>query len=90
LDRTGSQVTAERFVRRIKARCDKIGILPYGGRPRDDLERGLRTVAFERRAVVTYKLESNCVRIVNVFYGGRDYEALYGGSKKDQEQTNDS
>ena len=75
----GNQITAERFVRRIKARCDKIGILPLGGRPRDDLAPGLRTVPFERRAIIVYKVEPSCVRIVNVFYGGRDYEALYLG-----------
>jgi toxin ParE1/3/4 len=67
LDRSSSRVTAERFIKRIKARCDKIGILPHGGRPRDDLERGLRTVAFERRAVIAYRVVSDHVRIVNIF-----------------------
>ena len=83
----GNQITAERFVRRIKARCDKIGILPFGGRSRDDLAPGLRTVPFERRAIIVYKVEPNCVRIVNVFYGGRDYEAFYLGLSSDGDDT---
>ncbi len=49
---SANQVTAERFVRRILARCRRIGNAPYGGRPRDDLEPRLRTVPFERRAVI--------------------------------------
>jgi toxin ParE1/3/4 len=36
----------------------------------------LRTVPFERKAVIAYRV-TNAVEITNVFYGGRDYEALY-------------
>lgn len=67
---------AEGFVNRIKARCDRIGDAPHGGRPRDDLHEGLRTVPFEHSAVIAYLVESGCVRITNVFYGGRDFESL--------------
>jgi toxin ParE1/3/4 len=69
-------ITAERLIGRILARCGRIGNAPHGGRPRDDLEPGLRTVPFERRAVIAYRVTS-VVEITNVFYGGRDYEALY-------------
>ena len=83
---SANQITAERFVRRILARCRRIGNAPYGGRPRDDLEPGLRTVPFERRAVIAYRV-TDAVEITNVFYGGRDYEALYRneGDKPDRE-----
>jgi toxin ParE1/3/4 len=33
-------------------------------------------VAFERRAVILYRVEDEIVLITNVFSGGRDYEAL--------------
>nr|WP_260682893.1 type II toxin-antitoxin system RelE/ParE family toxin [Rhizobium laguerreae] len=56
-------------------RCRKIGDAPNGGRPRDDLAPGLRTVPFEHSAVIAYHV-TDAVEIVNVFYGGRDYEAL--------------
>jgi toxin ParE1/3/4 len=36
-------------------------------------------VPFERVAVIAYRVEPNRVRITNVFYGGRDFEALFGG-----------
>ena len=72
-----SPAVAEGFVKRIRERCRRISGVPLGGRQRDDLEPGLRAVPFERRAVIAYKVETDCVRITNIFYGGRDYEALY-------------
>ncbi len=71
-----SHRVAAEFVGRITARCRKIGNAPHGGRPRDDLVEGLRTVPFERSAVIAYRVEK-AVEILNVFYGGRDYEAVY-------------
>lgn len=71
---------AERYLRRITDRCDRIGETPHAGRVRDDLRPGLRTVPFERTVVIAYMVEADAVRIVNVFYGGRDFEALYRGA----------
>jgi toxin ParE1/3/4 len=73
---SANQITAERFVGRIRARCRRIGNAPHGGRPRDDVEPGLRTVPFEHSAVIAYRI-TDVVEITNVFHGGRDYEALY-------------
>ena len=58
-------------------------MLRMGGRPRDDLAQGLRTVPFERTAVIVYRVTS-CVEITNIFYGGRDYETLYRHDPKDE------
>ncbi|MER8417976.1 type II toxin-antitoxin system RelE/ParE family toxin [Mesorhizobium sp. M1329] len=77
-----SDGVAAGFVQRIMARCRKIGDAPNGGRPRDDLEPGLRTVPFERTAIIAYRATDN-VEITNVFYGGRDYEALYHAGEPD-------
>jgi toxin ParE1/3/4 len=55
-----------------------------GGIARDDLQPGLRTVPFEHSAVIAYVVEDDRVAITNVFYGGRDYEALYRGIKPTQ------
>src|SRR5262249_16705482 len=79
LQMSASQTTAEGFVRRIQERWRRIGNVPYGGIARDDLQTGLRTVPFERRAVIAYRVSSKAVEITNVFYGGRDYEAIYRG-----------
>ena len=76
---SGSPVTAIRFVRRIRSRCQRIGLVPMGGTARDELRPGLRIVAFEHSAVIAYLVEDGQVCVTNVFYGGRDYEALYRG-----------
>jgi toxin ParE1/3/4 len=82
-----STATARGFVRCIRERCERIGLAPSGGRLRDDLMPGLRTVAFERRAVIAYVVVEERVEIVNVFYGGGNYEALYreGSETRDDE-----
>jgi len=74
---SASPVVARRYVERIRARCRLIPTLPLAGRPRDDLAPGLRSVAFERRAVILYRVMDQTVEITNVFHGGRDYAALY-------------
>jgi toxin ParE1/3/4 len=81
----GSERIANGFADRIKLRCAKIGNLPYGGRSRDDLWPGLRTVPFEHSAVITYVIEANAVRIINVFYGGRDFEQMIRGRNSDDD-----
>ena len=68
---------ARAYVERIEERCHRIGNAPLGGRQRDDLAKGLRLTPFEKRAVIAYFVEDGQVVISNVFYGGKDYEALF-------------
>ncbi len=82
VEASGNPQAALKFVLRIEDRCRSIGNAPRGGRLRDDILQGLRTVPFEHSAVIAYVIESDAVLVVNVFYGGRDYETLIrdGGS----------
>ena len=80
-----SHVTAQRFTDRIMARALRIGDAPHGGRARDDLEPGLRMVPFETSAVIAYRVNET-VEITNIFYGGRDYEALYRRRKPTRDE----
>ena len=82
-----SYATARGFVQRIRARCERIGDAPHGGRPRDDLAEGLRTVPFESSAVIAYKVDREGVQITNIFYGGRNYEAMYRGFPADDDNA---
>lgn len=86
-DIAGSVRVAQGFTQRIKARCDRIGDIPMGGRPRDDLAKGLRTVAFERSVIIAYRVTAERVEITNIFYGWRNYTALF--SKCDPKETDD-
>jgi toxin ParE1/3/4 len=75
---SGSAMVGRRYIARVLERCRHIATLPYAGRPRDDLAPGLRTVPFERRLVIAYRVvEPGVVEITNVFYGASDYAALY-------------
>jgi toxin ParE1/3/4 len=67
------------YVRRLRRRCEALAEYPERGRPRDDLAPGLRMLAFERSAVIAYRVEDGSVRIVDIFYRGRDYDAILRG-----------
>jgi toxin ParE1/3/4 len=78
--RSQNRKIAREFVKRIRHRCNKIGLVPKGGIRRDDLAVGLRSVPFEHSAMIVYTVDTNSVQIINVFYGGRDFEAFYLGT----------
>ena len=46
------------------------------GTPRDDIRRGLRTVGFEHRVTIAFRVQAERVLILRVFYGGQDWEAV--------------
>jgi toxin ParE1/3/4 len=74
--------TADRYIGRLQDRCDRIGDVPLGGRPRYDLVQGLRTVPFETSALIAYRVVGNDVEITNIFYAGEDYEAVLRGDRE--------
>lgn len=67
---------AEKLVNRIIDRCESLGEFPMKGRSRDDLHPGVRILPFDRIAVIAYRILAGEVEIINIFCGGRDYEAL--------------
>jgi hypothetical protein len=67
---------------RICIWLERIGNVPIIAR--DDLQPGLRTVPFEHSAVIAYVVEGDQVSVINVFYGGRDYDALYRGTERSE------
>jgi len=77
-DQAGA-VRAQSYVGRIEAACGKLTTFPNRGVPRDDLMQGLRTMSFERRALIAYRTEGDTVFILRVFAAGRDYEQELAG-----------
>lgn len=76
---SGEPAAASDFIARIQTRCNKIGLAPNGGTNRPDLGQGIQLVPFEKSAVILYRIIDNSVHIVNVFYGGRNYDAIMRG-----------
>ena len=61
--------------------CETLGDFPLKGRSRNDLQKGLRILGFERKAVITYRVLADEVEVTNIFYGGRNWEAIISDSK---------
>lgn len=70
-------LTALRYTERLRSRIDRIALAPDAGRLRNDLKAGVRIAGFERRCAIAYMFGDGEVVILNVFYGGRDYESLF-------------
>jgi toxin ParE1/3/4 len=70
---------AATFVGRIETACLKLETFPHVGVSRDDLAPGIRILVIERRAIVAYRVEEKRVRIIRVFYAGRDYAKEFFG-----------
>ena len=68
---------AGRFAERLFERIDKIGDLPFGGTPRDELLHGLRSVPFRDSATIFYRVADDEVLIAAVLYRGRDPAAYF-------------
>jgi toxin ParE1/3/4 len=74
---------AENFINRIYHRCETLGHFPLKGPARDDLGQDVRILSFERKAVIVYRVLPTMVEISNIFYGGRDWEAIMSGMRDD-------
>jgi toxin ParE1/3/4 len=64
--------TADAYVTRLQGAIDRLANYPDRDAPRDDAAPGLRTMAFERRAVIAYLVDRETVRVVRVLHRGRD------------------
>jgi toxin ParE1/3/4 len=65
---------AGRYIDRIETACMALEDFPERGTKRDDIRPGLRTIGFERRATIVFRMARSDVTIVRIFYGGQDYE----------------
>lgn len=68
-------LAAAAFVGRIRAFCEELRDFPHRGTRRDDLRPGLRTIGFERRVTIVFRIQARTVRIVRILYGGRNLTA---------------
>jgi toxin ParE1/3/4 len=62
------------YVDRIEAACMALATFPKRGTRRDDILPGLRTIGFERRATIAFRVLKTRVEIVTIAYGGRNFE----------------
>jgi toxin ParE1/3/4 len=72
-DRAGPTV-ALGYVERLHGSCLSLGLASERGTRRDDIRPGLRTIGFERRVTIAFKVDPGNVLILRLFYGGQDWE----------------
>lgn len=63
---------ADGYYGRIEARLFALDRYPNRGSPREDLGEGIRSVSFERRITILYRVETNIVRIMRIVSSARE------------------
>lgn len=78
---TAGATIAGNYIDRIEAACLALASFPERGTRRDDILPGLRTIGFERRATIAFRVLKARVEIVTIAYGGRDFASGLRESK---------
>jgi toxin ParE1/3/4 len=60
------------YLNRIEAACQRLTEFPRRGSPHAQLGPGLRSIPFERRATIYYRLAGPAVEIVRILHRGLD------------------
>jgi toxin ParE1/3/4 len=63
---------ADAYDARLREACLRLVDFPRRGTPRDDLAPGVRSLVFERQAVIAYCVGEEGVRILAIAHRGRD------------------
>lgn len=69
--------TAYAYTSRIQQRCETLAAFPRRGTPRDHLEPGPRSITFERRVVIAYRVEADRVLILRLIRTARNIPAQF-------------
>jgi toxin ParE1/3/4 len=59
------------YIDRLEAACLALENFPERGMRRDDIRPGIRTIRFERRATIVFRVLEREVVIIRIFYGVR-------------------
>lgn len=68
--------TADKIIRDIDEKCRLIEAYPFAGRARDEVRRGLRSMAVPPY-VVFYRVGERNAQIVRVMHGRRDIDEIF-------------
>lgn len=79
-DKSGLPEVALAYIQKLRSKCESLSLAPLRGNKRDDIRPNLRVLALDKNAVAAFEVqeEERTVIILNVFYGGQDYETLMG------------
>jgi len=68
-----SRRIADAYIARLKSFCKGLALAPHRGESRPELEESLRTIGFEHRISVVFRVydDQQFVRVIGIRYGGR-------------------
>ncbi|MEH0020839.1 MAG: type II toxin-antitoxin system RelE/ParE family toxin [Desulfobacter sp.] len=77
-EQSGFPERAWSYIEKLKIACQKLETSPLRGQKRDDLMTGLRIYPLDKNAIAAFLIDEtqNAVRILDIFYGGQDYDAI--------------
>src|SRR6195256_2808824 len=81
--RESGTAVAGAYIDRIEAACLALETFPERGIRRDDIRMGLRTIGFERRAMIAFQIVDAEVVVLRILYGGRDLDHALSGASSD-------
>ncbi len=64
--------TALAYTDRIQAACEKLLLMPGGGTPRPSFGNRFRSVSFERKLIILYRVERQTLVVKRILHGSRD------------------
>ncbi len=71
--------TARTYTQRIRDVCRNLLEFPERGTPHPELLEGLRTVPFERRATIAYRVLDEEIEVLRILHGGRNLDQAITG-----------
>src|ERR1700693_4832937 len=76
LAREASPDVADEQLRSLDRACEALAQWPHSGRARDELFRGVRSIAVEAY-VVFYRVEDSAIEIIRGLHERRDVDAIF-------------
>lgn len=82
-DKSGLPEVAWAYAQKLREKCHGLSAAPLRGQKRDDLRQNLRVVPIDKNAIAAFEVdeEKGTVTILNIFYGGRDYDTIMNNKK---------
>jgi len=79
VEQSGFSNRAWNYMEKLKIKCQELETFPIRGQLRNDLMDGLRIYPLDKKAVAAFLVNEAdlTIQILNIFYGGRDYEVLF-------------
>jgi toxin ParE1/3/4 len=71
-----------KFVKRIEASCLSLATAPQRGNAVSKRDTALRTIGFEHRVSILFRIGEDTVEILRVLYGGQDVQAAIRKSEQ--------